>query len=202
GTVAGARCGSGGACAAGLTCSPPSPGVCSAAAVTDCDPLGGTTRCSAGQACLASSSVRGRCGAQGVETEPNDTAALSAARAVSTPSAFVGALAYGDVDCVPVVVPAGGNLVAFVSDGNGRCPVTSGALALDLYDTDGVTVRLTTTQNGPGLCAHMDGGRRSVFPSAGGLVAGTYTVCARGVQSSTVRTANVASYVLTVAATP
>ena len=64
------------------------------------------------------------------------------------------------------------------------------------------TVRLTTTQNGPGLCAHMDGGQRSVFPSAGGLVAGTYTVCARGDQSSTARTANVASYVLTVAATP
>ncbi|MDB4930896.1 MAG: hypothetical protein JWM10_3380, partial [Myxococcaceae bacterium] len=204
GTAPGASCNPDGTCAAGLVCSSPARGLCQTPVTAACDPLGGTTRCPSGQVCVASASTAGRCATPtGAEVEPNDSPALVAARAVSAPSAFRGALAFGDVDCVAVRVPAGGAVVAFVSDGNGRCPVApGGAIALDLFDPDGVNLRSNTLDTGPDRCAHIDGARRSAFPSAGALAAGTYTVCARPPSGTTLETGAVPTYVLTVAATP
>ncbi|MDP3213124.1 MAG: hypothetical protein Q8S73_03395, partial [Deltaproteobacteria bacterium] len=202
GSAAGARCGAGGSCLAGLTCSSAASGICSAATSGDCDPYAGTTVCPAGQACLASSVLRGRCGPMGAESEPNDTIALAASRPVSAPTALAGSLPFNDVDCMAVQVPAGGSVVAFASDGNGRCPLAAGRLAMELYDSDGATLRLIAEVNGPGNCANIDGGRRAVFPDAGALSAGVYTVCVHAVPTTAVPTPSLASYVLTVAATP
>ncbi len=154
--------------------------------------------------CIPRTFSTGTCGAAtGMEMEPNNSPAAVAMRAITAPSAFRGALPFGDVDCVAVTVPANGRIVAQVSDGNGRCPAPfQGAIALDLYDTNGTTVRGVVTRTGPfglGSCATIDGGRSTVHAFAGGLAAGTYTVCARPVRDTTTTTGPVPNYVLTVA---
>jgi hypothetical protein len=209
GTVAGAACrATEPACDMGLTCAGTflSGGVCqtTVAMGAACDPLNGTTRCPGEQVCIPRTFSTGTCGAAtGMEMEPNNSPAAVAMRAITAPSAFRGALPFGDVDCVAVTVPANGRIVAQVSDGNGRCPAPfQGAIALDLYDTNGTTVRGVVTRTGPfglGSCATIDGGRSTVHAFAGGLAAGTYTVCARPVRDTTTTTGPVPNYVLTVA---
>ena len=67
-----------------------------------------------------------------------------------------------------------------------------------LYSPDGTTVRGISTGSGPGGCSYIDGGRADVFSWAGGLAAGTYTVCIHGRRDATVTTGRVDSYVLSV----
>ncbi len=212
GSVAGADCRTGDMpCATGLTCngSALSGGVCQRAVTAGmaCDPINGTTACPAMQYCLASAFNAGTCsGTTTPEMEPNDTPTNVMARAITAPSLITGALGRLDVDCVAVTVPAMGRIVAMVSDGNGRCRVNlGGRLAMDVYSSDGTTIRGIATQNGPfgsGTCAHVDGAR-AIQSYAGGLAAGTYYVCIRGVNDNTVNppvtTDTVASYVLSVA---
>ncbi len=215
GSVAGADCRTGDTpCATGLTCngSALSGGVCQRAVTAGmvCDPINGFTACPAMQYCLASAFNAGTCsGATRAEAEPNDTPASVMARAITAPTLITGALGRLDVDCVAVAVPAMGRIVAMVSDGNGRCRVNlGGRLAMDVYSPDGTTVRGMATQNGPfgsGSCAHVDGAR-AIQSYAGGLAAGTYYVCIRGVNDAAVSppvvTDALASYVLSVSPLP
>ncbi len=211
GSVAGAECRTGDMpCASGLTCngSALSGGVCQRAAMAGmaCDPINGTTACPAMQYCLATAYNAGTCtGGATAEMEPNDNPSNVMGRAVTAPTLITGSLGRLDVDCVAVTVPAMGNLVAMVSDGNGRCQVNlGGRIAMDVYSPDGTTIRGIAQQNGPfgsGSCAHVDGAR-SIQAFAGGLAAGTYYVCIRGVNDNTanppVTTDTVPSYVLSV----
>lgn len=207
GTVAGAECrASDPPCDTGLTCGGSflSGGVCQAAATTTCDPLNGTTRCPGEQVCILSAYNRGACAAlTGMETEPNNTPAAVMASPVTAPTARRGSLPFGDVDCIAVTVPANGRIVAQVSDGNGRCSAPfQGGIALDLYNTDGTSIRGAVTRTGPfggGSCATIDGGRGNVHAFAGNLAAGTYYVCARGLRDATTTTGAIPSYVLSVA---
>ncbi len=209
GTVAGAACrATDPPCDMGLSCAGTflSGGVCQSTVAMGaaCDPLHGTTRCPGEQVCILSAFNAGTCRAlTGMETEPNNTPAEAAARAVTAPSAFRAALPFGDVDCVAVTVPANGRIAAQVSDGNGRCPAPfQGAIALDMYDANGTTLRGVVTRTGPfglGACATLDGARAGVHAFAGGLAAGTYTVCARALRDATTTTGPVPNYVLSVA---
>lgn len=208
GAVAGAACRSGDMpCATGLTCSGTvlSAGVCqtTAAAGGACDPIAATIRCPTGQVCAATSYTTGLCAAPtGMETEPNDSPAAVMAHPVTATTTLNSALPRGDVDCVAVTVPANGSVVALVGDGNGRCPAPfPGGISLDLYGTDGTTIRGISQQSAFGSCAMIDGTRADVFPYAHGLAAGTYYVCARGYVNNTtgVGTGPVDAYVLSVA---
>lgn len=213
GSVVGADCRPGDMpCAAGLTCSGSalSGGVCqrAAAAGMACDPINGTTACPAMQYCLATAFNAGTCAAStAMETEPNNNPSDVMARAITAPTLIRGALGRLDVDCTAVTVPAMGRLVAVVSDGNGRCPVNiGGRIAMDVYSPNGTTVRGISQQNGPfgaGSCSHVDGAR-AIQAYAGGLAAGTYYVCIRGVNDAAaatpVVTEAVPAYVLSVSA--
>jgi len=211
GSVAGSACrATDPPCDMGLTCAGTflSGGVCQSTVAMGaaCDPLHGTTRCPGEQVCILSAFNAGTCGAvTGMETEPNDSPAAAAARAVTAPSAFRGSLPFGDVDCVAVTVPANGRIAAQVSDGNGRCPAPfQGGIVLDLYDSNGTTVRGVVTRTGPfglGTCATLDGARSGVHAFAGGLAAGTYTVCARGLRDTATMTNTglIPNYILSVA---
>ncbi len=208
GTAAGSECRNmSPECDMGLTCAGSflSGGVCqrTATAGMACDPLHGTTRCPMGQVCRATAFNAGTCVAPtGAEMEPNNSPMAVMARATTMPVAQTGALPFGDVDCVAVTVPAMGRIVASVSDGQGRCPAPfQGGIVLDMYDTNGTTLRGVVTRTGPfGLssCATIDGGRAQVHAFAGNLAAGTYFVCARGLRDANTTTGPIASYVLTV----
>jgi hypothetical protein len=210
GSVAGADCRAGDMpCATGLTCSGSvfNGGVCQRASTAACDPINGSTRCPAMQYCLATAFNAGTCtGGATMEMEPNDNPSDVMARAVTTGTLIRGALPRFDVDCVAVTVPMGGSIVANVSDGNGRCPVGfGGRMALDMYNTDGTTVRGLISQNGPysaGSCSNFDGQRATAFPYANNLPAGTYYVCVRGINGTVggtaVTTNAVSEYVLSV----
>jgi hypothetical protein len=167
-----------------------------------CDPLNGTIRCPGEQVCIAHLTARGTCGAAtGMEMEPNDSPAAVAWRAITAPSAFRGAAALRRRGLRRGHRARQRLASCSVSDGNGRCPAPfQGGIALDLYGTDGTTVRGVVTTPAPSACcATIDGGRSTVHAFAGGLAAGTYTVCARPVRDTTTTTGPVPNYVLTVA---
>lgn len=207
GSVVGADCRAGDMpCGTGLTCSGTalSSGVCqtTAAAGGACNPLGGTVRCATGQVCGAVTSSTGTCAAPtGAETEPNDSPAAVMASPVTTLTTRTGTLPFGDVDCVAVTVPANGSVTAQVSDGNGRCPAPfPGGISLDMYGTDGVTWRGSSSNSALGRCAMIDGTRAGVFSYANNLPAGTYYVCARAFRDATTPTVAIGDYVLSVSA--
>ncbi len=224
GAAAGAACAAGAtACTGSLVCdgSVLSNGTCERAVTAStgvCDSLHGSTACASGSVCRPTAYNVGACAGPTVaEMEPvnNSPGSLHTASfpAITTATSYAGSLPFADIDCVPVQVVANGGILAQVDDGAGRCPVSfGGEILLDVYGTDGVTVRGEALDTGPnGQCATIDGNRMvtqgtatvPAYPYANHLAAGTYYVCARGVINNTTGEVSTAtSYIMHVAPLP
>lgn len=94
----------------------------------------------------------------------------------------------GDRDLYAITVTQGQFLTVFTSNGSGGCP---GDTVIELYDTDGVTRRVTDDDDGSGTCSRLDPVRDTYVRT---MAAGTYWLRVRGYRSST----QISAYTLTV----
>ena len=82
----------------------------------------------------------------------------------------------GDDDCFTFPIPAGGSLVATVTEGNGECPNSFTPIDLLLRDASGTIVAEVdgSPVTGAPHCPPLDG---TTSGSAHALAGGTYTLC-------------------------
>lgn len=142
--------------------------------------VGGTEQCDDGNT-AANDGCSATCAWEGAgELEPNDqradaTTLLTSGNQTGTALGTLGTT--GDEDWYQVVVPAGGALLAEVTDVNGACPVNT---ALSLRSVTG-TELASDTRDGPGECPRLSPGGDTLLRNLSG---GTYYLQVTGSTSN------------------
>jgi hypothetical protein len=165
------------ACDPGLTCSATAgAGQCQRAVALSgaCDLRYGSTRCEGG-GCVREGATTAGCRADAAKVEPNDAPATGVMVAGAGAS-VTGALSGTDTrDCIRVMVPAGGSMVAETWTGDARvCALAGGDPTLSVFGPSGAEIVRDDDTPGRGLCSTF---APWTFPHASGLPAGTYAVC-------------------------
>jgi hypothetical protein len=139
-----------------------------------CDPTGETTHCS-GSGCALLRTGQAMCVTETPEVEPNPVATPQPIDA-SSPVVVSAHFPAGDEDCYAITVPAGGSVVATITDGNGQCPNPFTPIDLVLHDAGGAVVAEVdgSPVSGAPHCPPLDG---TSAGTAHALAGGAYTLC-------------------------
>lgn len=178
-------------CNTSLTCSSAytNEGWClsTVASRATCDWTGRSTRCPAGEGCVATSATAGSCAMAQAEAEDNNP--INPPMTTSTTgAAFTGSITAGDRDCFGLTVPAGASIYAQVQLPMAPgCPAGGADPVITLYrlaasGTSSSTVTSQDDSDGFGLCPMLN---PTVQTNARNVSAGTYAVCVTGLRTTT-----------------